>query len=158
MSGPERQGGLFPPTPLGGAAVIFWSTDGQGTFTMSEGGGLEALGFAPGEVVGQSIFELFADSRDVVDAHRRALGGEQVHYGVQLDGIRLECVLCPIVDDDGEVKGTVGVAADTTEHLSALEDLRRSEASLARAQRIARLGNWDAAALECTFRPPGLQR
>ena len=38
-----------------------FSLDADGIFTTSEGKGLETLGLAPGQVVGQSMFDLYAD-------------------------------------------------------------------------------------------------
>jgi PAS domain S-box-containing protein len=44
---------------------------------------------------------------------------------------------------DGKPLGLVGVTRDITQRMKSDEALRRSEAGLARAQRIAHLGNWD---------------
>ncbi|MGE5241817.1 MAG: EAL domain-containing protein [Bacteroidota bacterium] len=49
----------------------------------------------------------------------------------------------PIFDAHGDFRGYRGIGRDITERMQSLEALRKSEASLARAQRIARLGNWD---------------
>lgn len=46
-------------------------------------------------------------------------------------------------DESGRPLGHVGILQDVTELKKTEEALRRSEASLANAQRIARLGNWD---------------
>jgi PAS domain S-box-containing protein len=49
----------------------------------------------------------------------------------------------PSFNDAGEVVRLSGTVQDITEQRHAEEELRRSEASLANAQRIARIGNWD---------------
>jgi PAS domain S-box-containing protein len=46
-------------------------------------------------------------------------------------------------DATGRATEILGVMTDISERKKVEEDLRKSEASLARAQRIARLGNWD---------------
>ena len=44
--------------------VILFALDREGVFTLSEGNGLAGLGRAPGEVVGQSIFDFLRDNPD----------------------------------------------------------------------------------------------
>ena len=49
----------------------------------------------------------------------------------------------PIRDESGEISRFTGFAEDITEHKVAEERLRKSEAQLAEAQHLARLGSWD---------------
>ena len=49
----------------------------------------------------------------------------------------------PVRDADGNIVAAVEVVKDITERKQAEEALQKSEASLAEAQRIAHLGNWD---------------
>ncbi len=49
----------------------------------------------------------------------------------------------PIFSEDGEFKGYRGVGSDVTEMKRRDEALKKSEAGLANAQRIANMGNWD---------------
>ncbi len=48
----------------------------------------------------------------------------------------------PLFDEGGNITGIFGIARDITERKRAEEAMRVSEANLARAQRITRLGNW----------------
>ena len=48
----------------------------------------------------------------------------------------------PIKDNDGQVQEVILMHEDVSEKEQALRDLRRSEASLSEAQRIAHLGSW----------------
>jgi len=41
------------------APVIIWAYDVEGVITLSDGKGLEAMGVAPGELVGQSVLGVF---------------------------------------------------------------------------------------------------
>ena len=50
-------------TVISNSPIIIWALDNKGVFTLSEGKGLAALGLEPGQVVGQSIFDIYADSR-----------------------------------------------------------------------------------------------
>lgn len=49
----------------------------------------------------------------------------------------------PVFDSKGNVRAVCGIATDITERKKTEEALRRSEASLLNAQRIARFGNWE---------------
>ena len=51
--------------------------------------------------------------------------------------------ISPITNEDGEVTHFIAVKEDITDRRKAKEALLKSEASLAEAQRIARMGNWD---------------
>jgi len=48
----------------------------------------------------------------------------------------------PILDERGDVVEFVGASIDVTEHYRAAQALRRSEAYLAEAQRLAKMGSW----------------
>jgi PAS domain S-box-containing protein len=123
--------------------VIIFALDRDGVFTLSEGRGLEALGRRTGQVIGQSIFDVYRDVPAIQDAVRRALSGEASAITVEVAGNWFEARYSPLRDTNGAVQGVSGVAWDITERHQAEEALLRSEASLAHAQRIAHLGNWD---------------
>src|SRR5262249_59710919 len=46
-------------TVVANAPIVLFAVDRDGHITLSEGRGLQALGLAPGEVVGCSAFELY---------------------------------------------------------------------------------------------------
>ena len=56
------------------APVVLFSLDADGVFTLSEGRGLAALGLNPGQVVGRSVFDLYAGNNAVLDNVRASLG------------------------------------------------------------------------------------
>jgi PAS domain S-box-containing protein len=109
------------------APLLIWAVDRDGVFTFSEGKGLDMIGFKPGEVVGQSIFELFRDNTQIIQNTKQALNGELVSGPTAFGGVVYENRLEPIVDDEGRISGVIGVAIDVTNQQKALEALRRSE-------------------------------
>src|SRR2546428_8882286 len=124
---PERKGGLR--TVLAGPALLLFSFHRNGTFTLAEGRGLDALGVRPAQLVGQSVFQLYADLPQALADVRRALAGEAFSSVVEVYGIVFEASYTPIRDRDGTVTGVIGVGTDITERRKAEEALRRSEES-----------------------------
>lgn len=101
-------------TAVAQAPIVVWGTDREGRITLSEGRGLLPLGLEPGQVVGQSVFDLNADNPEVLAAMRRALGGEEVVTRVASAGRVYESWLAPQRGLSGVVTGIVGVATDIT--------------------------------------------
>ncbi|REG14222.1 PAS domain S-box-containing protein, partial [Archangium gephyra] len=78
---------LEPPIPqemdarlhalIAHAPVVLFSLDRDGIVTLSEGQGLETLGFKARQVVGMSVFDLYRAEPGVLTQVRRALSGEE---------------------------------------------------------------------------------
>lgn len=84
----------------------------------------------------------------VAEHKRRVIDtGESVRFDVTLDGDEGRRVFdnssSPLRAADGAIVGVVTVGLDVTERRLAEERLRASEARLARAEAIARLGSWE---------------
>jgi PAS domain S-box-containing protein len=109
------------------APVILFALDREGVFTLSEGNGLRALGYEPGQVVGMSVFEVHRDAPEILQHVRRALGGESVSAIAEVGGLSFETYYDPLRGQDGEVVGVIGVATDVTERKWAYDRLARSE-------------------------------
>ena len=99
---------------IGMAPVVLWRIDADGVFELSEGGGLAGIGLEPGEAVGQSVFEMFAEDPEAMELVRRALAGEELQERTAAAGRIFENRLVP-VREGGEVIGAVGVSIDITE-------------------------------------------
>jgi PAS domain S-box-containing protein len=56
--------------------IILFSYDAQGRFTLSEGKSLTALGLEPGQVVGNSTFEVYKEFPGILIDIKRSLQGE----------------------------------------------------------------------------------
>lgn len=107
------------------APIVFFIVDRNGIFTLSEGKGLEALGLKPGEVVGQSVFDIYRDDPAIVENMKRAMGGKEINYIVEVGHLLFETMLIPVIDHKGEVSNVVGVATDITERKQLEEGLKK---------------------------------
>ena len=89
---------------------------------LLEGRGLDALGLKSGQVVGQSVFEVYRDVPQVLSAVRRALAGEPFAAVVDVNDLVFEAYYIPVFDEGGEVAGVNGVAINITERTRAEEE------------------------------------
>ena len=118
---------------VGNTPVIMFALDRNGTFTLSEGKGLEALGREPGQVVGKSIFDIYRDVPEIVESVQAALSGEPRGVIVEVDGVTTEAHYEPLHGQTGEIIGVVGVAHDITER-------RRLEERFLQSQKMEVVG------------------
>jgi len=119
---------------------VLWSIDNQGVFTLSEGRGLEALGLRPGEVVGKSVFDVYAQVPEVTDAVRTALAGGEFPHTVNIEGRLFETRTFRLTDAAGQPVGLVGMSLDSTERQRAEAERMRLQAKLLEVQRLESLG------------------
>jgi diguanylate cyclase (GGDEF)-like protein/PAS domain S-box-containing protein len=102
----------------------------RAAFVLSEGKGLEAMGLKPGQVVGQSLFEVYRDVHEIVEDTRRVLAGQSFACTRQIGSVAFELRYSPLRNEAGDIKGAIGVAIDVTER-------KQSE------DRLALLANYD---------------
>ena len=88
-------------TVVTSAPVVLFAVDRNGVFTFSEGQGLEALGLQPGEVVGQSAFDVYRDVPQIQEDLRRALAGEGFASVAEVEGVTFESHFSPVRNDEG---------------------------------------------------------
>ncbi|MES9972180.1 MAG: ATP-binding protein [Candidatus Thiodiazotropha sp.] len=117
-------------TTLENAPVVLYRLDSEGVFQLSMGTGLAKLGFKPGEVVGQSIFELYKDFPDIAANHRDALAGKAGRYTAEVSGIHFDSSIIPLMDEENKVRAVIGVAVDITDKKRAEDELLRLKDSL----------------------------
>ncbi|MDQ2920848.1 MAG: PAS domain S-box protein, partial [Acidobacteriota bacterium] len=114
-------------TVVSSASLILFALDQNGVFTLSEGEGLTALGWKPGEMVGQSVFEIYGDNPEVLENVRRALAGEAFSTIVYVGDVAFEARYSPLTDEANNVIGVIGVATDITENRKAQKALQENE-------------------------------
>jgi PAS domain S-box-containing protein len=118
------------------APIVLFAIDTAGRFTLSEGRGLEALGLAPGQVVGQSAFETYRDVPRIVENLKRALTGEDFSDVVEIGALAFETRYTPLHDESGQVAGVIGIATDVSQRRR-LEDETRQSLKLEALGRLA---------------------
>ncbi|NQV06011.1 PAS domain S-box protein, partial [bacterium] len=108
------------------APIVLFSLDPAGQFLLSEGSGLSALGLHPGEVVGQSVFDVYRENPETLALVSQALGGREITASVDVGGFMWDVRLDPVFDTDGQLESVVGVATDVSELRSTKDALAAS--------------------------------
>ena len=117
---------------IGAAPVVLYALDAEGRFTLFDGRGVGALGLAPGEVVGQSVFDLFTEAPEALAEIRAVLGGEERTWSARLGPLAYESWGTPTRDAGGAVVGMTGVSLDVTALHEAEAGVRREADRLRR--------------------------
>ena len=105
-------------------AIIF-ILDLNGRFILSEGKGLELLVLKPGEVVGQSAFELYKDYPEILESIKKALKGEIVQTTLSVEEVIFDLLLTPIRNESNGIVSIAGIATDITERIKIKQALRK---------------------------------
>ena len=111
--------GRVLPAVIASAPIVIYVLDNEGVFTLSTGKGLEALGLKEGEVVGQSVFDIYRDQLNVIEDIQRALDGEAFSSNEKVGNLVKETRFTPIHDLNGEVNGVIGVSFEVTDKIQA---------------------------------------
>jgi PAS domain S-box-containing protein len=115
-------------TVVTSAPVIFWAVDTQGTLTFLQGKEQDMLGLAETDVLGESVFTLFAKHPNVCTDIRRALKGDAFVSIRELLGTTFEIHHAPLQTEDGQYTGAIGVATNISDRVrSESERLRLNE-------------------------------
>ncbi|MDI1248611.1 MAG: PAS domain S-box protein, partial [Lacunisphaera sp.] len=127
-------------TILAHIPVILFALDAQGVYTLCEGAGLAPLGRRPGEVVGQSAFDLYAARPDIIGDLKRGLAGETFTSQREYNGMVFELRGTPRRESDGRISGVIGVALDITARAHAARAQEKMERKLLEVQKLESLG------------------
>ncbi|HBG47099.1 MAG TPA: hypothetical protein DDW94_08945 [Deltaproteobacteria bacterium] len=131
---------------------LVWETDENAVYTYVSPRVKQMLGYEQHEVLGRPFWDFMLpdEAERVREEFARVSAARQPlslleNVNLSKDGrcIVLETSGAPVFDSKGAFLGYRGIDRDVTGKKLAEEALRRSEASLANAQRIARIGSWD---------------
>ncbi len=136
----QRDTGGWLRDVLENTPIILFAIDRDGVFTLSLGRGLEALGLKPGEAVGQSAFELYKGTPQVIGNLKDCFSGKSVRDSVRVGDRVFETLYTPLRDDTDAVVGISGVAWDVTQRVQAEETAKAFQAQLLQAQKIETIG------------------
>ncbi|MBI1319443.1 MAG: PAS domain S-box protein [Candidatus Hydrogenedens sp.] len=112
---------------ISSAPMVIWSIDKEGQFTLSEGSGLASIGLKSGEVVGKSIWQLYADSPEILRQAREALAGRGTTQLSSTGGLMFRSTYSPLRGVDGDISGAIGVAIDVTKETQLESQMRRKQ-------------------------------
>ncbi|MDN3515084.1 MAG: diguanylate cyclase [Candidatus Brocadia sp.] len=131
------------------APVFYKNNDGK--YTGCNKAFEDFLGMQKGEIIGKTVYEVAP--RELADRYYEAdkalfqSRGSQVYEArVKPHNVSVRDVVfhkAVFYDHKGKLAGLIGIILDITDRKRTEEALRKSEASLASAQRIAHLGNWE---------------
>jgi len=110
--------------------AVVWTTDHALRVTSASGRALEQLGLPADQVHGKTLFEWFhTDDAQfaAIEAHARALKGEEVACEYEYDGRTFTTQVVPLRDEHGDIQGCIGLGVD-------LGDVRRAEAAVRRSE------------------------
>ena len=130
----ERMDSVVSNVPM-----ILFALDPGGRFTLSEGQGLATLDLEPGELVGESVFDVFGAHEGIVADVELALAGERVDAVREVDGVVFDSTYQPVRDEDGDVTEVIGVSTDVTERREHERELERQREHLAALNNLNRV-------------------
>ncbi|MCU1400670.1 MAG: diguanylate cyclase/phosphodiesterase with sensor(s) [Acidimicrobiales bacterium] len=143
------------------SADAIFSLDTEGIITTWNGGAQALFGYAPEEIIGQSVTVLAPpDAPHEMNQVRDAMLAGSVHERLEVvrrrsDGTLVDILITAstMANDDGRVVGVSVIAQDIGRRLAAQRALQTSESRLADAQRRARIGSFefDVAARELSW-------
>jgi anti-anti-sigma regulatory factor len=119
--------------------LLMFVLDRNGVYTFSDGKALEMVGLQPGQLVGASVFDAFADYPDFLAAVRTALAGTATN--VRTDDLErmvgLDHWIAPLYDANGQPDGVFGVSIDMTKQIAAEHQRAHLQEEIIEAQRAA---------------------
>ncbi len=125
---------------LNNAPIMLSVVNPEGKFILSDGSELERQGRKPGELVGQSVYDLYKDRPDLIEYGERALKGESVTAIFERGGQFLEGFFDPIRDENGEITGIVVLSLNITKRKLAEEEKEQLQQQLQQATKMQAVG------------------
>ena len=121
-----RESELRLRTIVESAPVFLFAIDQDYMITLSQGQGLEPLGVRSGDLVGQSVIDLYGKVLPNIknDLDQVLVDGETVSTVVDLGQVVYETQYAPLQSADGVISSIVGISLDITERQRAEKDLQ----------------------------------
>ena len=107
--------------------VVTFLVDSSGIITLAGDFDVSRLGLAHKVQSGNSIFELYEDTPQVIHAIQQALHGEHVNLETSVNGFTFANSYSPLFDIKGKVTRVIGVSFNITESKKTEDILRKSE-------------------------------
>ena len=98
-----------------GTDEIIYQINNVGTIILSEGKGLEKLGLLPGQIVGQSVFDIYKEYPIVINSIKEAFKGIFDTYEVQINDHYFKNWFTPVKNEQGEITSIIGLSVDISE-------------------------------------------
>lgn len=105
--------------------VIFFRFDDRGIIGMADGSALDRIGLKTKEIVGKSVLDLYKENIVILEAVKKALGGETVQTLATLNDIDFQVFFSPYFDENDNSKGVVGMAIDQSQELVSKKELSK---------------------------------
>jgi PAS domain S-box-containing protein len=113
-------------TALATSSIIFFTIDKNGIIRFSAGPSpLRQRGI---ETIGQSIYDVYHDEITVIENYERALAGEAFTTAYYIGEVDYIVSYAPLLNEQSEISGVVGVATDVTAYRRVEDELRNSQA------------------------------
>jgi PAS domain S-box-containing protein len=126
VEGAIRERDKFIQTALSTSPIIFFRVDKNGIIRYSVGPSpTRRQGTDP---VGKSIYDLYQDTPSVIRGFERALAGNTFTTSYEIRSHSYIVSYAPLLDDQNEINGVVGVATDITAFRQVEDELRSSQA------------------------------
>lgn len=107
--------------------VVTFLINKSGAISLAGDFDLSRLGLSRDLRAGESIFDIYHNNSDIIDAVKRSLSGEHVTIETSTNGSSFSNSFSPLVDLEGNVVQVIGVSFDVTESKRTEEILKKSE-------------------------------
>lgn len=107
--------------------IILFALNSQGMIELVDGKDMTALNLSRDELIGQSMFDIFANNSTIIESTQQALNGKAVTYQATVKDRHYDVTLQPILDTHNKVSEVSGIAMDTTNRYLAEKAMRESD-------------------------------
>ena len=111
------------------APIILFAFDEDGIITLSEGRGLEGLGAEPGELVGESMYDLYAGT-SIPEHVGNVIDGEEINTTVTIGDSVYEAWCRPLESEEHVDSRAIGVSIDVTERAEREREIEAQNATM----------------------------